>query len=315
MNSLVTQSDFDYSLVGTETAHKLKALSNQLDGIYQNYSVAVGEVLFKAQQELSNYGTGTFGQWVESNKISKSNAYNYINAYKFVQQLDEPKEKEIFSKQPQRLKNEMSKPSAIPEVNQAVFNGDVTTHKEYKELERRLKLKDQALEAVKGELERAKAVKPIEKVIEKEVIPDDYKATQNLNKQLLDKNKDLTDELDSVKRSLRLKTASYEMLEKETSEAVALKESIEHLRADKEKLENSVTNILTLSNLVSEFEDFFDNKMAPLRFKTLIQGIGKDAQIEKLRDILTLTENWLEEMNKIIPESGRTIIEGEIINE
>ena len=315
MNSLVTHSDFDYSLVEAETAHKLKALSNQLDGIYQNYSVAVGEVLFKAQQELSNYGTGTFGQWVESNKISKSNAYNYINAYKFVQQLDEPKEKEIFSKQPQRLKNEMSKPSANPEVNQAVFNGDVTTHKEYKELERRLKLKDQALEAVKGELERAKTVKPIEKVIEKEIIPDDYKATQNLNKQLLDKNKDLTDELDSVKRSLRLKTASYEMLEKETSEAVSLKESIEHLRADKEKLENSVSNIFTLSNLVSEFEDFFDSKMAPLRFKTLIQGIGKDAQIEKLRDILTLTENWLDEMNKIVPENGRTIIEGEIINE
>ena len=315
MNSLVTQSDFDYSLVEAETAHKLKALSNQLDGIYQNYSVAVGEVLFKAQQELSNYGTGTFGQWVESNKISKSNAYNYINAYKFVQQLDEPKEKEIFSKQPQRLKNEMSKPSANPEVNQAVFNGDVTTHKEYKELECRLKLKDQELEAVKGELERVKQTKTTEKVIEKEIIPDDYQATQDLNKQLLGKNKDLSDELDSVKRSLRLKTASYEMLEKETSEAVALKESIEHLRADKEKLENSVTNIFTLSNLVSEFEDFFDSKMAPLRFKTLIQGIGKDAQIEKLRDILTLTENWLDEMNKIVPESGRTIIEGEIINE
>ena len=315
MNSLVTQSDFDYSLVEAETAHKLKALSNQLDGIYQNYSVAVGEVLFKAQQELSNYGTGTFGQWVESNKISKSNAYNYINAYKFVQQLDEPKEKEIFSKQPQRLKNEMSKPSANPEVNQAVFNGDITTHKEYKELERRLKLKDQALEAVKGELERAKTVKPIEKVIEKEVIPDDYKATQNLNKQLLDKNKDLADELDSVKRSLRLKEASYEMLEKETSEALALKESIEHLRADKEKLENSVTNIFNLSKLVTKFENFFDEEMAPLRFKTLVQGIGKDAQIEKLRDILTLTENWIDEMNKIVPENGRTIIEGEIINE
>jgi len=316
MNEItLTENNFDYSLVEAETAHKLKALSNQLDGIYQNYSVAVGEVLFKAQQELSSYGTGTFGQWVESNKISKSNAYNYINAYKFVQQLDEPKEKEIFSKQPQRLKNEMSKPSANPEVNQAVFDGDVKTHKEYKELERRLKLKDQALEAVKGELERAKAVKPTEKVIEKEIIPDDYQATQDLNKQLLGKNKDLSDELDSIKRSLRLKEASYEMLEQETSEALALKESIEHLRADKEKLENSVTNIFTLSNLVSEFEDFFDSKMAPLRFKTLIQGIGKDAQIEKLRDILTLTENWLDEMNKIVPESGRTIIEGEIINE
>lgn len=314
MNEIAT-NDFDYSLVGTETAHKLKALSNQLDGIYQNYSVAVGEVLFKAQQELSNYGTGTFGQWVESNKISKSNAYNYINAYKFVQQLDEPKEKEIFSKQPQRLKNEMSKPSANPEVNQAVFDGDITTHKEYKELERRLKLKDQALEAVKGELERVKQTKTTEKVIEKEVIPQDYQATQDLNKQLLGKNKDLSDELDSVKRSLRLKEASYEMLEKETSEALALKESIEHLRADKEKLENSVTNIFNLSKLVTKFENFFDEEMAPLRFKTLIQGIGKDAQIEKLRDILTLTENWLDEMNKIVPENGRTIIEGEIINE
>lgn len=196
-----------------------------------------------------------------------------------------------------------------------IEQGDTPTVRELQEVKRKLKLKDQALEAVKGELERVKQTKTTEKVIEKEIIPDDYEATQDLNKQLLGKNKDLSDELDSVKRSLRLKEASYEMLEKETSEALALKESIEHLRADKEKLENSVSNIFTLSNLVSEFEDFFDSKMAPLRFKTLIQGIGKDAQIEKLRDILTLTENWLDEMNKIIPESGRTIIEGEIINE
>ena len=196
-----------------------------------------------------------------------------------------------------------------------IEQGESPTVRELQEVKRRLKLKDQALEAVKGELERVKQTKTTEKVIEKEIIPQDYQATQDLNKQLLDKNKDLSDELDSVKRSLRLKEASYEMLEKETSEALALKESIEHLRADKEKLENSVSNIFTLSNLVSEFEDFFDSKMAPLRFKTLIQGIGKDAQIEKLRDILTLTENWLDEMNKIVPENGRTIIEGEIINE
>lgn len=196
-----------------------------------------------------------------------------------------------------------------------IEQGESPTVRELQEVKRRLKLKDQALEAVKGELERVKQTKTTEKVIEKEIIPQDYQATQDLNKQLLGKNKDLSDELDSVKRSLRLKEASYEMLEKETSEALALKESIEHLRADKEKLENSVTNIFNLSKLVTKFETFFDEEMAPLRFKTLIQGIGKDAQIEKLRDILTLTENWLDEMNKIVPENGRTIIEGEIINE
>ncbi len=196
-----------------------------------------------------------------------------------------------------------------------IEQGESPTVRELQEVKRRLKLKDQALEAVKGELERVKQTKTTEKVIEKEIIPQDYQATQDLNKQLLGKNKDLTDELESVKRSLRLKEASYEMLEKETSEALALKDSIEHLRADKEKLENSVTNIFNLSKLVTKFENFFDEEMAPLRFKTLIQGIGKDAQIEKLRDILTLTENWLDEMNKIVPENGRTIIEGEIINE
>ena len=196
-----------------------------------------------------------------------------------------------------------------------IEQGKSPTVRELQEVKRKSKLKDQTIKALEDELERAKTIKPIEKVIEKEVIPDDYKATQDLNKQLLGKNKDLSDELDSVKRSLRLKEASYEMLEQETSEALALKESIEHLRADKEKLENSVTNIFNLSKLVTKFENFFDEEMAPLRFKTLIQGIGKDAQIEKLRDILTLTENWLDEMNKIVPENGRTIIEGEIINE
>lgn len=196
-----------------------------------------------------------------------------------------------------------------------IEQGESPTVRELQEVRRKSKLKDQAIKALEDELERVKQTKTTERVIEKEVIPQDYQATQDLNKQLLGKNKDLADELESVKRSLRLKEASYKMLEKETSEALALKESIEHLRADKEKLENSVTNIFNLSKLVTKFEDFFDEEMAPLRFKTLIQGIGKDAQIEKLRDILTLTENWLDEMNKIVPENGRTIIEGEIINE
>mgnify|MGYP001035126375 CR=1 FL=1 len=254
---------------------------------------------------------GQFRQWHESIGIDKDFAYKSMKIVEELPNVETLRHLGTTALHLIATLPEEEKQEQIEKIEQ----GDTPTVRELQEVKRKLKLKDQALEAVKGELERAKAIKPIEKVIEKEVIPDDYQATQDLNKQLLGKNKDLSDELDSVKRSLRLKEASYEMLEQETSEALALKESIEHLRADKEKLENSVTNIFTLSNLVSEFEDFFDSKMAPLRFKTLIQGIGKDAQIEKLRDILTLTENWLDEMNKIVPESGRTIIEGEIINE
>lgn len=316
MNEIeLTENDFDYSLVDAKTKEFLEERANIIYGIQSKSAYEIGKQLARAQEKLSQNRYGCFEEWYRSLGFKKTKAYEYINYYNFIRSQSEQLNVEKFEELPSKLQAEMSKPSANPEVNQAVFNGDVTTHKEYKELERRLKLKDQALEAVKGELERVKQTKTTEKVIEKEVIPQDYQATQDLNKQLLGKNKDLSDELDSVKRSLRLKEASYEMLEKETSEALALKESIEHLRADKEKLENSVSNIFNLSKLVTKFENFFDEEMAPLRFKTLIQGIGKDAQIEKFRDILTLTENWLEEMNKIIPESGRTIIEGEIINE
>lgn len=254
---------------------------------------------------------GQFRQWHESLGIDKDFAYKSMKIAEELPNVETLRHLGTTALHLIATLPEEEKQEQIEKIEQ----GDTPTVRELQEVKRRLKLKDQALEAVKGELERVKLTKTTEKVIEKEVIPQDYQATQDLNKQLLGKNKDLSDELDSVKRSLRLKQASYEMLEKETSEALALKESIEHLRADKEKLENSVTNIFNLSKLVTKFEDFFDEEMAPLRFKTLVQGIGKDAQIEKLRDILTLTENWLDEMNKIVPESGRTIIEGEIINE
>lgn len=295
------------------------ALSNNLSQIeleIQHHKQIAGQSIWEIGRRLNHVkendlAHGQFMEWLKKIEFSQKVANQFMKVAKELPNYATSHNLGINALYLIATLPEEEKQEQIEKIEQ----GDTPTVRELQEVKRKLKLKDQALEAVKGELERTRLIKPTEKVIEKEIIPDDYKATQDLNKQLLGKNKDLSDELDSVKRSLRLKEASYEMLEKETSEALALKESIEHLRADKEKLENSVTNIFNLSKLVTKFENFFDEEMAPLRFKTLIQGIGKDAQIEKLRDILTLTENWLDEMNKIVPENGRTIIEGEIINE
>ena len=203
-----------------------------------------------------------------------------------------------------------------------IEEGDSPTVRELQDLRRQLNLSkaDNKILQEKNERLAEQALKGLEKKtvtkeVVKEVVPDDYTATKRLNNTLLEKNKNLVDELDSVKRSLKLKEASYQLLEKETSEAIALKDSLEHLRADKQKLEASVANVLELSNLATEFETFFDEKMAPLRFKALIQGAGKEIQIDKIRQLLTLTENWLSEMNKVVPEKGRAIVEGEIVNE
>ena len=295
------------------------ALSNNLSQIeleIKHHQKIAGRSIGESGRRLNHVkendlAHGQFAEWVEKQGIKIREAQRFMKIAKEVQNTTTLSHLGATALYLIATLPEDEKQEQIEKIEQ----GESPTVRELQEVTRRLKLKDQALEAVKGELERVKQTKTTEKVIEKEVIPQDYQATQDLNKQLLGKNKDLADELESVKRSLRLKEASYEMLEKETSEALALKDSIEHLRADKEKLENSVTNIFNLSKLVTKFENFFDEEMAPLRFKTLIQGIGKDAQIEKLRDILTLTENWLDEMNKIVPENGRTIIEGEIINE
>lgn len=295
------------------------ALSNNLSQIeleINHHKQIAGQSIWEIGRRLNHVKEndlvhGQFMEWLKKIEFSQTVANQFMKVAKELPNSVTSQNLGINALYLIATLPEEEKQEQIEKIEQ----GESPTVRELQEVKRRLKLKDQALEAVKGELERVKQTKTTEKVIEKEVIPQDYQATQDLNKQLLGKNKDLTDELESVKRSLRLKEASYEMLEKETSEALALKESIEHLRADKEKLENSVTNIFNLSKLVTKFEDFFDEEMAPLRFKTLIQGIGKDAQIEKLRDILTLTENWIDEMNKIIPENGRTIIEGEIVNE
>lgn len=203
-----------------------------------------------------------------------------------------------------------------------IEEGDNPTVRELQELRRQLNLSKSDNEELRQQNERLaeQALKGLEKKtvtkeIVKEVVPDDYTATKQLNNTLLEKNKNLVDELDSVERSLKMKEAAYRLLEQETSEAIALKDSLEHLKADKQKLEASVSNVFELSNLATEFETFFDEKMAPLRFKALIQGAGKEIQIDKIRQLLTLTENWLSEMNNIVPEKGRTIVEGEIVNE
>lgn len=189
MNELANQLEFDYSLVSPETSSKLRALSNQLDGIYQNYSVAVGEVLYQAQQELASYDGGTFQKWVESKGISKSNAYNYINNYRLVQNLDNPQEKEIFLSQPKSLQYEMSKPSALPEVNQAVFDGDITTHKAYKELERKLKLQEQITSDLTDENSRLKSATVEVREVIREVVPADYSEALRLSQSLQERTK------------------------------------------------------------------------------------------------------------------------------
>ena len=197
------QHVFDYSLIDNETTFKLEKFERQLNRIYNSYSVDVGEVLYHARKELSNYGDGTFIKWAESIGFKESSLYNYINAYKFLQKLEKPEEKETFLAQPKTVQYAMSKPSAKEEVNREVFNGNVKTSQEYKEMERKakeyeqkLKQRDEQNAQLQSQVEQAQRSESIARkqledeqnkepeVIEKYTEPDDYQSIKNMNEHL-----------------------------------------------------------------------------------------------------------------------------------
>lgn len=310
MNSLKNLSDFDYSLVKTGTAQKLKALSNQLDGIYQNYSIAVGEVLYKSQQELAGYGNGIFGQWVESKGISKSNAYNYINAYKFVQNLDKP-QKEIFDSSPKSLQLEMSKPSAKSEVNKAVFNGDITTHKEYKELECQLKLSQADNERLKVQNENlaeqalSKTEKVIEKEVVREVVPDDYQFFKS-NYEASERNNEFYKQQNS---ELREEMKELERIIKEQQQNKASREELSELEERKQAISSELDSLEKIVAFNEAVEGFL-TAHASLQYSSGFSNLYNNRDLTlSLLDTINRLEKWIDDIKSELPKSE--IIEGE----
>lgn len=251
---------------------------------------------------------GEFTEWVE-NKIG----INRREAYKFMKVAKDIPNDSTFS---QLGTSALYLITTLPddqkqEQLERIENGDNPTVRELQEVRRKLKDSE---ERNKRLAEQALKQEVVEKEVVIEKVPDDYEATKNLNSDLLNKNKHLNYDIENLQRDLQIKEHELKQLENDSYEAISLKETIESLRTDKEKLEGTYKNAMELSSLLSEFENFFDKKMAPLRFKTIIAGLGTEFQLKKLRDMLTLVDSWLTEMNKVVPDEGKKIIEGEIIN-
>ena len=305
MNEL-EQLKFDYSLVDNKTAEKLKTYDKQLNRIYNSYSIEVGEVLYNAHEELSNYGDGTFIKWAESKGIKKASVYNYINAYKFVQQLDKPEEKETFLTQPKRLQYAMSKPSANKEVNQAVLDGEVKSSKEYKELEKQLKQRDEEKSQLESQLEQAQRSESIARkqledaedrepeVVEKYMEPEDYQELKESNKQLhnylnevSNHNKKLNSDIEKLKNERSEtdeKSQKYDELNKAiNSMNTKLNEGQQRLKAQKEIYdlvkgsEKVIREVAPLCYLAFS-KDIIDNDYARKPIEKIITDLTDMAQ-------------------------------------
>lgn len=188
--------EFQYSSLPQELSDSIIEKENILNGIKHRYAKEVGKIFYEAQQEFSDFNNGgLFEKWYSSLGFKKRNVYNYIQIYNEVQQLHGD-QLETFEELPKRLQLEVSKPSHNPELKEKVLDGDVKTHKEYKELEQQLKQRDEEKSHLESQLEQAQrsesiARKQLEEaedrepeVIEKYMEPEDYQSIKNMNEHL-----------------------------------------------------------------------------------------------------------------------------------
>lgn len=143
-HNLVKHEDnqsFNYQTLDLDTANFLQEKEAKITQIRMMSAFAIGKELKEAQEKLSNHYQGTFRLWIESIGMSHQTVYNYINGYDYVvKNFDNPIDAEQFKPS---LLFAISKPSAPIELQEKVLAGDITTHKEYKELEKQLKIKEQ----------------------------------------------------------------------------------------------------------------------------------------------------------------------------
>ena len=322
MSSDDNQKHFDYSLLNPELSENLQNYDKQLNRIHQGYSIEVGEVLYNAQQEFSNPKDGNFIKWVEYKGFKSSNAYNYINIYKAFQSLESISDKEIFLEQSKSLQIEMSKPSAKPEINQMVYDGEITKHKDYIERERefnkreeklnqRLKQQSEIIEnknsvIAKQSEELGKLRKQEPKVVEKPVIPEDYEDLKRTKDYLTKRNEHLEREhqdLLNQRKEVKEKSQKYD----------ELTNAIQQSQGELNRVQQQIADYDGLHKVLKEGNTLLA-KLSVLVYSDLSDAVANDVLVKnELGILLNRFSKLNNDINKKI--TNNMIIEGEIIND
>lgn len=198
-----------------------------------------------------------------------------------------------------------------------IEQGESPTVRELQEVKKKLKLKEQALEAVKGELERTRLIKPTEKVIEKEVIPDDYKATQELNKRLLAKNKELSDSeqaanerMQSIESQLKELMNQRQEVNEKSAKYDELTRAIEQSQGQLDSYQKQVSAYRHTINFLEKGNSFLAN-FGGVAFLDIKPALNNPKVRTELETFLTMLNSLSRSVSEILEQDD--VIEGEIL--
>lgn len=146
---------------------------------------------------------------------------------------------------------------------QRIEDGDTPTVRELKEVKNKLKLSQQANELLRGENETLRASKVEVRETIKEVVPDDYRATRELNKRLLVKNQELSDSMKAMEvRSEFINNKLNEMMaqraeaDKKSAQYDELTRAIEESRGQLNSVQKQISAYKNITSLLQKGNDF-----------------------------------------------------------
>lgn len=235
--------------------------------------------------------------------MSLDDAYYYINLNELSRNLDDTK-KDNFLNAPKSLQKEVMKKNVPEDLKQKVLDGDITTHKEYKQLQKdkeeleqqNAQLQSQVEQAQRSESiarkqledEQNREPEVIEKEVVKEVVPDEVKQQLEQFKQKFERESnnanELRDELQRYRNSFSDPNQAYE--EKELT------------RLERESSINAHKIAISIQNFIKE------NSVETYRLDTVIKANPKSK--ERLQENVALLKEFTSNLEAML--NGRIVV-------
>lgn len=199
-----------------------------------------------------------------------------------------------------------------------IEKGDSPTVRELQELKNKLKLSQKANELLKVENEKIKSSKVEVKETIKEVIPDDYKATQDLNKQLLEKNKELSktvkameERSEFIEKQLKDTLVQREEVDQKSAQYDELTRAIEESQGQLNNVQKQISAYKNITSLLQKGNDFLAS-MGGLIYADEEKVLKADGIIRNEFDsFISRGLRFFNDLNDIRKESD--ILEGELL--
>lgn len=287
-------TNFDYSIVDDTTARFLRIKEQELQSIVLNSSIQLGEKLIEAQEKLASFKTGTFEKWFTSIGLKKRTVYNYINQAKFVHQMHEYEQIEMFQELPTTLKTEISKPSAKPEAVEMVLSGDIKTTKEYRELEKQLKAKDEQIKLQAQMIDdlNEQETEVVEKEVIVEKVPDDYQQLKQSTK--------IVDEITRENQALKAEQEALKQRIADSEKALQEKAKVENDELEQAQLKRLKRDAdISVHKLIINMNQFVKEQAVTVYDSQAIAGANDETK-QKLTDSISRVEKLLKQIKQEI---------------